>query len=85
MLFYPTVATPFLGAAFGISNGSAVLENVNCTGNESSSLDQTNLAFQCNHSGLGNILNPECLDPVRAAGVRCQESKCKEMSALKSL
>ena len=72
------MGTPFFGAAFGITNGSAVLENVNCTGNESSSFDRTSLAFQCNHPGLGNILNPECLDPFRAAGVRCQESKCWE-------
>ena len=66
------MATPFFNGVFGIVNGSAVLENVACTGNESTFLS---LAFQCNHPGLGNISDTECLHPFRAAGVRCQEGK----------
>ena len=74
MPIFPTVATPFFDATFGIINGSAVLENVNCIGNESALISP----FGCNHPGLGNVFSSECFDPFTAtAGVRCQEGRCR--------
>ena len=68
------MATPFFDGAFGIVNRNAVLENVNCTGNESTF---NSLAFECNHPGLGNVFSSECFDPFSAAaGVRCEQGKC---------
>ena len=73
MPFFPTVSTPFFDGAFGITNGSAVLESINCTGNESTF---NSLAFGCNHPGLGNVFSPQCFDPFTAtAGVRCEQGK----------
>ena len=81
--FPPTVATPFFDGAFGITNGSAVLESVNCTGNESTF---NSLAFGCNHPGLGSVFSPQCFDPFTAtAGVRCEQGKCSIQTGLEIL
>ena len=74
------MATPFFDGAFGITNGSAVLESVNCTGNESTF---NSLAFGCNHPGLGSVFSTQCFDPFTAtAGVRCEQGKCSIQKGL---